>query len=84
MEPYEKAQRMIESRLLKVALERSGAPEKSIVLIQCLIENGCPLEALVNGAMEYATRTHSEDRKALHELLKDMPFKVELEGEENE
>ena len=84
MGPFEKAQRQVEAAIMKECLKKTGAPENLIEFLTCLIKNGCPAEALINGFTEYFHRKKAEEHEALHELLKDMPFKVELEGEENE
>jgi len=84
MGPFEKAQRQVEAQIMKGCLKKAGAPEKVIELATCLIENGCPADALINGITEFIHKEKVEEQESLYELLKDMPFKVELEGEENE
>ena len=75
---------MAEATVLKAALKSSGAPEAVQNFFYCLAKNGCRIEAIAKGVVEFSAMQTKVDQKELHELLKDLPFKVELEGEDNE
>lgn len=80
----DKVQREFEAKVVEASLKQQKVPQEVVDLMVCIIRAGCPADALLNGLLSYAKMKKQEEHGELHELLKDMPFKVELEGEENE